>query len=147
MYSFHHLTYKNDFVVLALILVVILTFVKVILYYSSLTKIHSIIISDEKFEKFRHKISDIVDISFIIISLIILFFRKNNSITIIIIALLLLIKAAFHFIVYYKLYKYINLEQKHIDHIIIIHKYESFLTNTLLFIISFYMLKIIFSDK
>ena len=38
-------------------------FLKALFYYSHLTKFHNIFISDEDFEKFRNKLSNLLDIS------------------------------------------------------------------------------------
>lgn len=141
------LIFKNDIVVVCLIILIVLLFLKALFYYSSLTKIHHIFISDEHFEKFRNKLSDVLNIFLMIISLFVLFLRKNNTSLAIFLAILFLFKAFLHFFVYYNLYQYTSLNQNNIDKIINFHKVESFVTNTFLFITSVYMLNVIFINK
>jgi|LakMenE18May11ns_1017448.scaffolds.fasta_scaffold9847207_3 hypothetical protein len=136
--------FENDYFVISLIILLVLVFIKSILYLLSLTKFRNIIISDEKLEKFRNVVSDMTNISLTIISLFVLLLRKNNSFTIIFLAILFLFKMFLHFFIDYNLNKYTNLNQRSLDNIIVIHEYLSFLTNLFLFIISFYMLKVIF---
>ena len=138
---------KHDNVIIFMILLVILFLIKSILYYISLTKFKHIIVSDEHFEKFRNILSDFLDALLLFVSLFILFLRENNSQLIIFLAIIFLFKAILHFIAYYKLYKYLNLNQNEINDIEKTHKIVSFVTNTMLFVISFYMLKIIFINK
>jgi hypothetical protein len=87
------------------------------------------------------------NISLTIISLFVLLLRKNNSLTIIFLAILFLFKMFLHFFINYNFNKYTNLNQRSLDNIIVIHEYLSFLTNLFLFIISFYMLKVIFANN
>ena len=141
------LRFKNDYFVVSLIILIVLIFLKAALYFMYLTNFHHIFFTVEQFEKFRNKLSDVTDIFLIIISLFVLFLRKNNSNLFIFLALLFLFKAFLHFFVNYKLYKYTNLNQSNIDKIKKFHEIESFITNTLLFFISFYMLNIIFTNK
>lgn len=141
------LIFKNDIVVVCLIILIVLLFLKALFYYSSLTKIHHFLISDEHFEKFRNKLSDVLNIFLMIISLIVLFLRKNNTSLAIFLAILFLLKAFLHFFVYHNLYQYTSLNQNNIDKIVNFHKVESFVTNTFLFIASVYMLNIIFINK
>jgi hypothetical protein len=138
---------KHDNVIIFMILLVILFLIKSILYYISLTKFKHIIVSDDHFEKFRNILSDFLDALLLFVSLFILFLRENNSQLIIFLAIIFLFKAILHFIAYYKLYKYMNLNQNEINDIEKTHKIVSFVTNTMLFVISFYMLKIIFINK
>jgi hypothetical protein len=112
-----------------------------------LINFHHIFFTVEQFEKFRNKLSDIIDIFLIIISLFVLFLRKNNTTLAIILALVFLLKAFLHFFVNYRLYQYINLNQSNIDKLKQFYEVEAFITNTLLFIITFYMLNIIFINK
>lgn len=136
--------FANDYFVISLIIVVTLAFMKSILYFLSLAKIRNIIISDEKLQKFRNLISDMTNISLTIISLFVLLLRKNNSFTIIFLAILFLFKMFLHFFINYNLNKYTNLNQRSVDNIIVIREYLNFLTNLFLFIISFYILKVIY---
>jgi hypothetical protein len=141
------LTFNNDIVVVCLIILIVLIFIKVVLYFMYLTNFHHIFFTVEQFEKFRNKLSDIIDIFLIIISLFVLFLRKNNTTLAIILALVFLLKAFLHFFVNYRLYQYINLNQSNIDKLKQFYEVEAFITNTLLFIITFYMLNIIFINK
>ena len=136
--------YKNDIVVIFLIILIVLTFLKVVFYYMSITNLHHIFFTVEQFEKFRNKLSDVIDIFLIIISLFVLFLRKDNSMLIIILALVFLLKAFLHFFVNYKLYQYTSLNKDNIDKIKQFYKVESFVTNTILFIMTFYILVLIF---
>ena len=102
--------------------------------------------SDEKFENFRNKLSDMTNIFLMLISLFVLMFRKNNTMLIIILAIIFLFKGFLHFFVNFNLYKYITLNQTDIDKLKKFYEIESFITNTMLFIASFYMLKIIFTN-
>lgn len=138
---------KHDNVIIFMILLVILFLIKSVLYYISLTKFKHIIVSDEHFEKFRNVLSDFLDSLLLFVSLFILFLREDNSQLIIFLAIIFLFKSILHFISYYKLYKYMNLDQNEIDNIEKTHKIVSFVTNTMLFVISFYMLKIIFINN
>ena len=136
--------YKNDIVVIFLIILIVLIFLKVVFYYMSITNLHHIFFTVEQFEKFRNKLSDVIDIFLIIISLFVLFLRKDNSMLIIILALVFLLKAFLHFFVNYRLYQYTSLNQSNIDKIKQFYKVESFVTNTILFIMTFYILVLIF---
>ena len=136
--------YKNDIVVIFLIILIVLIFLKVVFYYMSITNLHHIFFTVEQFEKFRNKLSDVIDIFLIIISLFVLFLRKDNSMLIIILALVFLLKAFLHFFVNYNLYQYTSLNQSNIDKIKQFYKVESFVTNTILFIMTFYILVLIF---
>jgi flagellar basal body-associated protein FliL len=141
------LRFTNDIVVVCLIILIILLFLKAVFYYMSITKIHHIFLSDENFEKFRNKLSDVLDIFLAIISLFVLFLRKDNSSLLIFLALVFLLKSFLHFFVNYKLYQYTSLNQSNIDKIAQFYQVESFVTNTFLFIATFYMLNIIFINK
>lgn len=141
------LIFNNDIVVVCLIILIVLIFIKVVLYFMYLINFHHIFFTVEQFEKFRNKLSDIIDIFLIIISLFVLFLRKNNTTLAIILALVFLLKAFLHFFVNYRLYQYINLNQSNIDKLKQFYEVEAFITNTLLFIITFYMLNIIFINK
>ena len=136
--------YTNDSFIIALIILTILLFLKAVFYYMYLTDIHHIFFSVEQFEKFRNKLSDILDIFLTIISLFVLFLRKNNTTLAIFLALVFLLKAFLHFFVNYKLYQYTSLNQSNIDKLKQFYQVEAFITNTLLFIITIYMLNIIF---
>ena len=138
------LRFNNDIIVVCLIILIVLIFLKVVFYYMSITNLHHIFFTVEQFEKFRNKLSDILDIFLIIISLFVLFLRKNNTTLAIFLALLFLLKSFLHFFVNYKLYQYTSLNQSNIDKLKQFYEVEAFATNTLLFIITFYMLNIIF---
>jgi len=137
----------NDNVIIVMIILLLIIFLKALFYYSHLTKFHLIFISDEDFEKFRNKFSDILDIFLMIISLFVLFLRKNKSMLIIILAIIFLVKTILHFFVKYNLYKYTTLSESNIDAIKKFKRVYTFITNSMLFIGSFYMLKIIFINK
>lgn len=139
--------FKNDNVVFIIIILILLVFLKAIFYYISLTNFHHVLISNENFEKFRNRLSDILDILLLFISLFVLFLRKNNSILIVVLAIVFLFKALLHFFVNYRLYQYTSLNQASINNITKIHEKVSFVTNTLLFIITIYMLNIIFINN
>ena len=109
-----------------------------------LTNFHHIFFTVEQFEKFRNKLSDVTDIFLIIISLFVLFLRKDNTTLAIFLAIIFLFKAFLHFFVNYRLYQYTSLNQSNIDKLKQFYEVEAFATNTLLFIITFYMLNIIF---
>ena len=136
--------YTNDSFITALIILTILLFLKTILYYIYLTDIHHIFFTVEQFEKFRHKLSDTLNIFIGIISLLVLFLRKDNTTLAIILALVFLLKAFLHFFVNYNLYQYTSLNKDNIDKIKQFYKVESFVTNTILFIMTFYILVLIF---
>ena len=137
----------NDNVIIVMIILLIMLFLKALFYYSHLTKFHNIFISDEDFEKFRNKLSNLLDIFLMIISLFVLFLRKNNSMLIIILAIIFFLKGVLNFLEEYKLYKYTSLSESNIDALKKFKRVYSFITNTMLFIASFYMLKIIFINK
>jgi hypothetical protein len=138
------LRFDNDIVVVCLIILIVLLFLKAVFYYMSITNIHHIFFTVEQFEKFRNKLSDVLDIFLIIISLFVLFLRKNNTTLAIFLALVFLLKSFLHFFVNYKLYQYTSLNQSNIDKLKQFYQVEAFITNTLLFIITIYMLNIIF---
>ena len=136
--------YKNDIFVACLIILLVLLFLKAVFYYMSITKFPHIFLTVEQFEKFRGKLSDITNIFLTIIALFVLFLRKNNTNLAIFLALLFLLKSFLHFFVNYKLYQYTSLNQSNIDKINKFYQVESFVTNTILFISTFYMLVLIF---
>ena len=136
--------HMNDNAIIVMIILVVLLFLKALFYYLSLTKFHHIFISDENFEKFRTILSSILDALLMIISLFVLFLRKNNSMLIIILAIIFLVKTILHFFVNYNLYKYTSLSESNIDKIQKFKRVYTFITNSMLFIASFYMLNIIF---
>jgi hypothetical protein len=138
------INYKNDTFLATFIILTVLLFLKAVFYYISITKFHLIFISDENFEKFRNKLSDILNIFITIISLFVLFLRKDNTILAIFLSLLFLLKAFLHFFVNYRLYQYTSLNQYNIDKIKQFYEVESFVTNTILFISTFYILVLIF---
>ena len=137
----------QDNVVIVLIIIIVLIFLKALFYYISLTKFHHFFMSDEKFEKFRHILSDILNVVIMIASLFIMFFRKNSTTLAIILAIIFFLKSFLHFFVNFNLYKYTSLNQTDIDKLKKFYEVESFITNTMLFIGSLYMLKIIFIDQ
>ena len=136
--------YTNDSFITALIILTILLFLKTVLYYMYLTDIHHIFFSVEQFEQFRYKLSATLNIFVGIISLFVLFLRKDNTALAIILALTFLLKAFLHFFVNYNLYQYTSLNKDNIDKIKQFYKVESFVTNTILFIMTFYILVLIF---
>jgi hypothetical protein len=136
----------NDNLIIIMIILVVLIFLKALFYYISLTKFHHIFMSDEKFENFRRMLSNVLNIFLMLISLFVLMFRKNNTMLIIILTIIFLFKGFLHFFVNFNLYKYITLNQTDIDKLKKFYEIESFITNTMLFIASFYMLKIIFTN-
>ena len=141
------LKFNNDIVVISLIIMIVLLFLKALFYYIYLTNLHHIFFTVEQFEKFRNKLSDVLNIFLTIISLFVLFLRKDNTTLAIFLALLFLFKAFLHFFVNYRLYQYTSLNQSNIDKIKQFYEVEAFATNTLLFIITIYMLNIIFINK
>ena len=136
--------YTNDSFIATLILLTILLFLKTVLYYMYLADIHHIFFSVEQFEQFRHKLSSTLNIFVGIISLFVLFLRKDNTTLAIILAIIFLLKSFLHFFINYRLYQYTSLNQSNIDKLKQFYEVEAFATNTLLFIITFYMLNIIF---
>ncbi len=138
------LKFNNDILVISLIILTVLLFLKAIFYYMYLTNLHHIFFTVEQFEKFRNKLSDVLNIFLIIISLFVLFLRKDNTTLAIILALVFLLKSFLHFFINYRLYQYTSLNQTNIDKLKQFYEVEAFATNTLLFIITFYMLNIIF---
>jgi hypothetical protein len=138
------LKFNNDIVVISLIILTVLLFLKALFYYMYLTNLHHIFFTVEQFEKFRNKLSDVLNIFLIIISLFVLFLRKDNTTLAIILALVFLLKSFLHFFINYRLYQYTSLNQSNIDKLKQFYEVEAFATNTLLFIITFYMLNIIF---
>jgi len=148
MYNYNiNMEQIQDNIVIVLIIIVVLLFLKTLFYYISLTKFHHIFMSDEKFEKFRHTLSDILNVVIKIASLFIMFFRKNSTMLILILAIIFFLKSFLHFFVNYKFYQYTSLTQSNIDKLTEFYEVESFITNTMLFIGSFYILKIIFIDQ
>jgi hypothetical protein len=121
-----------------------LLFLKALFYYIYLTNLHHIFFTVEQFEKFRNKLSDVLNIFLTIISLFVLFLRKDNTTLAIILAIIFLLKSFLHFFINYRLYQYTSLNQSNIDKLKQFYEVEAFATNTLLFIITFYMLNIIF---
>ena len=138
------LKFNNDIVVICLIILTVLLFLKALFYYIYLTNLHHIFFTVEQFEKFRNKLSDVLNIFLTIISLFVLFLRKDNTTLAIILAIIFLLKSFLHFFINYRLYQYTSLNQDNIDKIKQFYEVESFVTNTLLFIITIYMLNIIF---
>ena len=129
----------DDNIIIVMIILVVLIFLKAIFYYLSLSKL-----SNAKFEKFRTILSSILDALLMITSLFILFFRKNNTMIILLLAIIFFLKGVLHFSEEYNLYKYTSLSQINIDAIKNFKHVYTFITNSMLFIGSFYMLKIIF---
>ena len=109
-----------------------------------LTDIHHIFFSVEQFEQFRYKLSATLNIFVGIISLFVLFLRKDNTALAIILALTFLLKAFLHFFVNYKFYQYTGLSQSNIDKLKQFYEVEAFATNTLLFIVTIYILNVVF---
>jgi hypothetical protein len=138
------LKFNNDIVVICLIILTVLLFLKALFYYIYLTNLHHIFFTVEQFEKFRNKLSDVLNIFLTIISLFVLFLRKDNTTLAIILAIIFLLKSFLHFFINYRLYQYTSLNQSNIDKLKQFYEVEAFATNTLLFIITFYMLNIIF---
>jgi hypothetical protein len=138
------LKFNNDIVVICLIILIVLLFLKALFYYIYLTNLHHIFFTVEQFEKFRNKLSDVLNIFLTIISLFVLFLRKDNTTLAMFLAIIFLFKAFLHFFVNYRLYQYTSLNQSNIDKLKQFYEVEAFATNTLLFIITFYMLNIIF---
>ena len=136
--------YTNDSFIAALIILTILLFLKTVLYYMYLTNVHQIFFTVEQFEQFRYKLSATLNIFVGIISLLVLFLRKNNPALAIILALVFLLKAFLHFFVNYKFYQYTGLSQSNIDKLKQFYEVEAFATNTLLFIVTIYILNIVF---
>jgi steroid 5-alpha reductase family enzyme len=128
------LKFNNDIVVICLIIITVLLFLN----------LHHIFFTVEQFEKFRNKLSDVLNIFLTIISLFVLFLRKDNTTLAIILAIIFLLKSFLHFFINYRLYQYTSLNQSNIDKLKQFYEVEAFATNTLLFIITFYMLNIIF---
>ena len=136
--------FKNDYFVVSLIILIVLIFLKAALYFMYLTNFHHIFFTVEQFEKFRNKLSDVTDIFLIIISLFVLFLRKDNTTLAIFLAIIFLFKAFLHFFVNYRLYQYTSLNQSNIDKLKQFYEVEAFATNTLLFIVTIYILNIVF---
>ena len=136
--------YTNDSFITALIILTILLFLKTVLYYMYLIDIHHIFFTVEQFEKFRYKLSDVLNSFIGIISLLVLFLRKDNTTLAIILALVFLLKSFLHFFVNYKFYQYTGLSQSNIDKLKQFYEVEAFATNTLLFIVTIYILNIVF---
>ena len=109
-----------------------------------LIDIHHIFFTVEQFEKFRYKLSDVLNSFIGIISLLVLFLRKDNTTLAIILALVFLLKAFLHFFINYKFYQYTSLSQSNIDKLKQFYEVEAFATNTLLFIVTIYILNIVF---
>jgi hypothetical protein len=70
-----------------------------------------------------------------------LFLRKDNTTLAIILAIIFLLKSFLHFFINYRLYQYTSLNQSNIDKLKQFYEVEAFATNTLLFIITFYIHK------
>ena len=138
------LKFNNDIVVISLIIMIVLLFLKALFYYIYLTNLHHIFFTVEQFEKFRNKLSDVLNIFLTIISLFVLFLRKDNTTLAIILALVFLLKSFLHFFVNYKFYQYTSLSQSNIDKLKQFYEVEAFATNTLLFIVTIYILNIVF---
>ena len=138
------LKFNNDIVVISLIIMIVLLFLKALFYYIYLTNLHHIFFTVEQFEKFRYKLSDLLNSFIGIISLLVLFLRKDNTTLAIILALVFLLKSFLHFFVNYKFYQYTSLSQSNIDKLKQFYEVEAFATNTLLFIVTIYILNIVF---
>ena len=136
--------FKNDYFVVSLIILTILLFLKTVLYYMYLTNVHQIFFTVEQFEQFRYKLSATLNIFVGIISLLVLFLRKDKTTLAIILALVFLLKSFLHFFVNYKFYQYTSLSQSNIDKLKQFYEVEAFATNTLLFIVTIYILNIVF---
>jgi hypothetical protein len=139
--------YTNDSFIAALIILTILLFIKTVLYFMYLTNFHHIFFTVEHFEQFRYKLSATLNIFIGFISLLVLFLRKDNTTLAIILALTFLLKSFLHFFVNYKFYQYTSLSQSNINKLKQFYEVEAFVTNTLLFVVTIYMLKVIFIDQ
>ena len=138
------LKFNNDIVVICLIILTVLLFLKALFYYIYLTNLHHIFFTVEQFEKFRNKLSDVLNIFLTIISLFVLFLRKDNTTLAIILAIIFLLKSFLHFFINYRLYQYTSLNQSNIDKLKQFYEVEAFATNTLLFIVTIYILNVVF---
>ena len=140
-----HLKFKHDSVVLIMIILILLIFLKAILYFISLINYKHPLISNEHFEKFRNMLNTFLDIVLILISLVILFLRKNNSLLAIFLAIIILFKAFLDLFLSYDFYKYSNLSDNAIKNLNNYKIRSVFISNIVLFIATIYMLKIIFA--
>jgi len=101
----------------------------------------------ETYLYYKEIIDTIINTILFLFAFFILFFRKDNSILIIILAILFLLKGVFQYLIDLKLYTYTNLSNTTIDKLKKVKHPVSFITNVVLFIASFYMLNIIFTNK
>ena len=138
------LRFKNDIVVVSLIILVFLIIFKPVLYFFSITNSNNPLIKDETFEKFRLIYTYILDIIITFIAVYILFFRKNNSIITLILATIVIFKTFITFFVELKLYKNINLSNNMIENIKAYQKRSVYVSNAFLFFVAIYILTKIF---
>jgi hypothetical protein len=138
----------SDNTIIAMITFIILVLIKGFLSIIKLLNIDKMFFTKyETYLYYKEIIDTIINTIVFIISLFILFFRKDNSILIIILAILFLLKAFFQYLIDLKLYTYTNLSNTTIDTLKKFKYPVSFITNISLFIASFYMLNIIFTNK
>ena len=138
----------SDNTIIAMITFIILVLIKGFLSIIKLLNIDKMFFTKyETYLYYKEIIDTIINTIVLIISLFILFFRKDNSILIIILAILFLLKAFFQYLIDLELHEYTNLSNTTIDTLKKVKYPVSFITNISLFIASFYMLNIIFTNK
>ena len=138
----------SDNTIIAMITFIILVLIKGFLSIIKLLNIDKMFFTKyETYLYYKEIIDTIINTIVFIISLFILFFRKDNSILIIILAILFLLKAFFQYLIDLELHEYTNLSNTTIDTLKKVKYPVSFITNISLFIASFYMLNIIFTNK
>ena len=138
----------SDNTIIAMITFIILVLIKGFLSIIKLLNIDKMFFTKyETYLYYKEIIDTIINTIVFIIAFFILFFRKDNSILIIILAILFLLKAFFQYLIDLELHEYTNLSNTTIDTLKKVKNPVSFITNISLFIASFYMLNIIFTNK
>jgi hypothetical protein len=138
----------SDNSIKGMIAMIILVFIKGFLSFMELINLDESLFKNYKtYIYIKETIDIIINTIAFILALFVLFFRKDNSILVIILAVLFLLKGFFNYAYVLNLYKSINLSDTTINKLEEVKNVNSLITNTILFIASIYILKIIFTKK
>jgi hypothetical protein len=138
----------SDNTIKGIIALIILVFIKGFLSFMELLNLDKSLFKNYKtYLYIKETIDLIINTIVFIIALFILFFGKDTSILVIILAVLFLLKGFFNYAYVFDLYKSLNLSDTCINKLEQVKMVNSLITNTVLFIASIYMLKIIFTKK
>jgi hypothetical protein len=132
----------SDNAIIGIIGLIILLFIKGFLSFIGLIYLDKALFKNHRtYVYIKETIDIIINTILFIIAFFILFFRKNNSVLVIILALLFLLKGFLDYEFIFSLYKYMNVSDEFIAKSEEVKKVNSFITNTILFIASIYILK------